>query len=396
MFPRFTRERRLHPSRRMRRPTLETLEGKQLLSLGPQMVGTVNTTTRNAQFASDNATNAGGESVVVWTDVYNGSDWDIRAQRYNSFGGKIGPENIVAYTTLQESDPSVAIDGQGRFVVTYMQQVGTDTNVLAQRFDSNGNILGAPVQVGAGTFREHNADVAMNDQGGFVVSYTRDTNNNNPDVFAKRYDVNGNLLQVINVATTGVSEGNSSVAMTPDGRFDVAWEQEYSTYDHDIYVSSFSASGLRTTTYTVAFTTAYDTTPSISVDTFGDAVVAWASNYDIMARRISAAGSMGSVINITGATPSSTDQLPAVALNKQGGGFVVTYFSSSVVTGNSSSVAEVSSADHVTTYNIGAAFELAVSMDAFGDYFVTYDTYETNPNTTGNTDIHARHGYLPF
>ena len=164
---------------------------------------------------------------------------------------------------------------------------------------------------------------------------------------------------------------------------------------------SYSASGVLATTYTVAFSTALDATPSIAMDTAGDAVVAWASNWDIKARRISAAGSMGAEINITGATPTSTDQQPSVALNKQGGQFVVAYFSSDTVVGNSSSVAEVSTFDTVTTHIIGGlndagAFNPAVSMDAFGDYLVTYDTYETIPNTTGNSDVHARRGYLPF
>src|SRR5262245_7143719 len=114
MFPLFSHDRLTFPSRRRRRPSLEALEGKQLLSLGPQIVGTVNTKTINAQYGSDNATNAGGDSVVVWTDTWSPTDTDIRAQRYNSFGAKVGPEIIVAFSSAREYDPSVAIDGQGR------------------------------------------------------------------------------------------------------------------------------------------------------------------------------------------------------------------------------------------------------------------------------------------
>ena len=210
---------------RKRRPSLETLEGRQLMSLGAEFISPINTTTRNFQYESDNATSADGSSVVVWTDQFSSTDLDIRAQRYNSFGGKLGPEIIVAYTGLSEYAPSVAIDDQGQFVVSYTQAVGGDTNILAQRFDSNGNALGAPIQVGAGTFAESDSDVAMDRYGNFVVSYTRNTNNNNPDIFAKQYNSNGQLLNVVNVATSSVAEYHSSVAMTPDGRFDVAWEQ---------------------------------------------------------------------------------------------------------------------------------------------------------------------------
>ena len=42
----------------------------------------------------------------------------------------------------------------------------------------------------------------MSAGGTFTVAYVRDTNNNNPDVFAKQYDGFGNLLNVINVAAT--------------------------------------------------------------------------------------------------------------------------------------------------------------------------------------------------
>jgi hypothetical protein len=75
--------RTISPARHRRRPFLESLEGRQLMSLGAEMIGPVNTTTRGAQSDSDNATNAGGESVVVWTDPYSATDLDLRAQRYN-------------------------------------------------------------------------------------------------------------------------------------------------------------------------------------------------------------------------------------------------------------------------------------------------------------------------
>ena len=266
--------------------------------------------------------------MVVWTDTYkdglNGSpfDRDIRAQRYNSFGGKLGPEIIVAFTTLQEYFPAVAMSDQGQFVVSYTQAVGSDTNVLAQRFDSNGNAVGAPIQVGAGTFSESYSDVAMDRYGNFVVSYTRNTNNNNPDIFAKQYNSNGQLLNVINVAITSVAETSSSVAMTPDGRFDVAWEQVFGPTDHDIWEKSYDASGIQTALNPVAYSTALDETPSIAMDNAGDAVVAWEKAGDIKARRIGSTGLMGSEINIFSSAVNSM-QAPVVALKPGGGGFVL-------------------------------------------------------------------------
>ena len=213
--------------RRFELEALEALEGRQLMSVGPEFIAPINTTTRNAQFDSDNASSSNGSSVVVWTDTFSPTDHDIRAQRFNSFGTFSGSEITVSSSSLDESSPAVAMDSLGNFVVTWTQTLASgDTNVVARRFDSNGNAVGDVVQVGAGTFQESDPDVAMDAQGNFVVSYTRNTNNNNPDVFAKQYNSSGQLLHVVDVATTSRAETHSSVAMTPDGRFDVAYDTD--------------------------------------------------------------------------------------------------------------------------------------------------------------------------
>src|SRR3954451_21875349 len=83
---------------RKSRPSLEALEGRQLMSLGVESL--VNTTTRNAQFESDNASSANGTSVVVWTASFSNTDRDIRAQVYNANGSPRGPEIAVSRNGL--------------------------------------------------------------------------------------------------------------------------------------------------------------------------------------------------------------------------------------------------------------------------------------------------------
>jgi hypothetical protein len=192
---------------------------------------------------------------------------------------------------------------------------------------------------------------------------------------------------VINVATSSVAETSSSVAMTPDGRFDVAWEQVYSGNDHDIWMKSYSASGIQTGIDAVAYSTAHDQSPSISMDNAGDAVVAWESNFNVKARRISSTGVMGAEINI--ASTAAIEEEPSVALRRDGGGFVVAYQSDGE-TAFGIKVAEVSAFDSVTTYDAGVRADPAVSIDAFGDYLLT-DTGDVGSSTA---DIHARRGIL--
>ena len=94
------------PSNASNAPPWRRSEGRQLMSLGP-IFGPINTTTRNMQSGSDNATSAGGSSVVVWTDVVsdgaNGSpfDYDIRKKTGvgSFFQGKNGLTPILLQMT---------------------------------------------------------------------------------------------------------------------------------------------------------------------------------------------------------------------------------------------------------------------------------------------------------
>ena len=126
--------------------------------------------------------------------------------------------------TTSFDPPAVAIDNAGDFVVAWTQSVSGNTDIFAQKFNASGVPVGGNVPVAVGTFKQ-TRPAGRGQLQQLVVSYTRDTNNNNPDIFAKMYNVNEQLTNVGSVATTSAAETNSSVAMTPDGHFDVAWEK---------------------------------------------------------------------------------------------------------------------------------------------------------------------------
>jgi hypothetical protein len=387
----------LHRVTTRRRPSLEALEGRQLLSLGSEFQ--VNSKIQNFQFDSDVASSSNGMSVVVWTDTFSSSDHDIHAQLYNRFQQKQGPEITVAGSSLDDDSPSVAMDPQGNFVVAWRQtQSGGDTNVLAQRFNSAGTRVGGIVQVGAGTFKEHDPDVAIDAFGRFTVAYVRDTNNNNPDVFAKQYDSNNNLLNVLSVGVTSKAETLPSVAVSPDGRIDVAYQLQFSSTDDDVLLSRFSSGGALLGTTSVAVSTAREQAPSVSMDNFGNAVVAYqklvGGDFDIKARRVSSIGSLGSEINIQ--STSSDETSPSVALKRGGGGFVVAYNSSGHV-----KATEVSAFDSVLATNDAGSLRSApaVSIDGFDRYMLTDTSTEFQfpfPFTfpTVDLNIKARFGRL--
>jgi hypothetical protein len=378
-------------SRIKSRPRLETLEGRQLMSLGAEFTATVNTTTRKAQFDSVNASSSNGSSVVVWTDAFSATDNDIRAQRFNAAGQKTGPEIVVTNTPFNERTPAVGMDKNGDFVVSWVQDLSNgDSNVLAQRFNPSGNPVGSHVGVGVGTFREHDPSVAMDDRGEFIVAYTRDTNNNHPDVFAKRYDANNNLLTTTSLAISGLTEDDPSVAMSPDGRFDVAFEAAFTVNNHDIIVNQYAASGASVSSHVVADTPSTETVPSVSIDNAGNAVIAWQvttnGNADISARRLSAAGFFGTTKAIT--SDSLSERNPQVALARTGGAYVVVY-NGTVPAGAHALVAEVSASDKATILDAGNRADPSVSINGSGQYVVSYTS-----NDNGDLNIRRRIGHL--
>src|SRR5262245_20648546 len=87
---------------RRQRLALETLEGRQLMSLGQEFLA--NTKTLNDQTQSDNATAANGISVAVWRDEFSSTDHDIRAQMFNANGTLRGSEIIVDFTSADSSN----------------------------------------------------------------------------------------------------------------------------------------------------------------------------------------------------------------------------------------------------------------------------------------------------
>ncbi len=391
--------------------SLEMLEGRQLMTLGAQFPTPINTTHIGGAEGAANASSANGSSVVVWTDTVTPTNHDIYAQRLNSAGLKIGPEIIVSNSPDDEGSPSVAIDNQGDFVVAWTQtQPNGNTNILAQKFNPSGNAVGGIVPVAVGTFAQTDPHVAMDAAGDFVVAYTRNTNNNNPDIFAKLYNVNEQLVSVVSVATTSSAETNSSVAMTPDGRFDVAYQIALPGNNETI-LNAYSAQGALLEARTIAFDA---TNPSVSVDNAGNAVVAWqqysSSSSDVLARRVSSSGVLGPVLNI--ATPSYPNvyyENPSVALTRDGSGaFVVAYDvdapillirsanqpSANQPVGDSVQVAEVTPSNTVTTLSAGPDLgPAAVSINNSGQYLVTYTTVGSSTSATGE-NINGRLGQL--
>lgn len=362
------------------RPRLETLEDRAVPSLfGSELH--INTTTADDQFQVDTASQPtlNGATVHVWTHQSAFSATDIRAQRYDGMGNKNGDEIIVASSFRPESEPTVAVDLPGHFVVAWtVRTASTGRDIRAQRFSSLGTPLTGVIAVAKSIRDEYDPSVAVADNGDFVVSYTKDSLLTSRDVFARRFRSNGTLLEKIAVATSSRREHSSSAARTADGRFAIAYQLDRSVagggVNSDIRLRRYASSGALLSTHAIANSGLDELDPEAAMDRLGNTIVAFEfaqspTNHDIKARKVNSGGLMGLTLDVD--TALTFEFNPAVALDLTPGedDFVVAYQRvASLLVREMSSLGTV-----LATHNLGInRYDPAIGINVSDVYFVGY------------------------
>jgi len=246
-----------------------------------------NSTTAGTQRAASVAALTGGGYVITWHGPGDGSGSGVYAQRYDASGNAVGSEfRVNAATASDQAFASVAALTNGGFVVTWesFNQDGSDFGIYGQRYDANGNAVGAEFRANTTTSgQQATTAVAALTGGGFVVTW------NSPDgsdlgIYGQRYAANGSPAgSEFKVSTTVTGQQYFSyVADLADGGFLVVWE-------------------------------------SAGLD--GSALGIAAQRYN------SAGGAVGGQFQVN--TFSAGDQWRPVAASLEGGGFVVVWQSAS-------------------------------------------------------------------
>jgi subtilisin-like proprotein convertase family protein len=254
----------------------------------------VNTTTAGHQRSASVAMDADGDFVVVWESETTKAglanadgSWDVYGQRFNSVGTPVGGEFRVNTETIRDqTDPAVAMDDYGDFVVVYVASglpLGWNNDIRGQVYDFAGRPVGGEILIndvdspGTGG-KQSNPAVGMDADGDFVVAWDQrvqqvneidintmvlarmfdrfgnpQTNNNDPFRTANAVPPNDSSFTVNTDVTLAAPEGgnftgtgphaehqnwvnvigpsdirsaarNAQVAMDPDGNFIIIWE----------------------------------------------------------------------------------------------------------------------------------------------------------------------------
>jgi hypothetical protein len=333
-----------------------------------------------------------GDFVVTWTSTVQDSSTDgVYAQKLEAPPTAAGEFQVNTHTTLGQSAPAVATDADGDFVVVWhsADQDGDGLGVYAQRYNAAGTAQGAEFLVNTYTTGNQVLPrVAMDNDGDFVVvweSYGQD--GDHYGIYAQRFNSSGTAQGsefAVNTATTSWQLW-PDVAMDSDGDFVIVWFSQHSALE--IYAQRYNSAGVAQ-----GGNSRVDTTggglPAVAMDDDGDYVVTWSGNDPdlsggIKAQRFNSSGvAQGSEFGVntytTGAQVSSRASMDA------DGDFVITWQSNGQDGSNYGIYAQrYNSAGtaqggefRVNTYTTGNQYDAEVAMDADGDFVVTWNSIQ--------------------
>jgi hypothetical protein len=297
----------------------------------------VNTYTTSLQDSAAIASAGDGTFTIVWASFgQDGSENGIFGERFDVSGAKLGVEFAVnSYTPKNEGRPSIAMNGDGAFVVVWesYDQDGSGSGIFGRRFGSGGGGLGSEFQVNAHTAgRQSGPRVARNSVGDFVVVWTSDDQDGSGGgIFAQRYDGAGGPIGPefrVNSYTTG-NQGSPDVAIAESGAFVVVWESYQQDGDlSGIFGQRFDNSGMKLgPEFPInASSTGSQSQAAIAMDHAANFIVVWSSSGDdpgIFGQRFNAGGeAVGGNLPISTTTTGHPDG-PSIATEKNGGFSVV-------------------------------------------------------------------------
>lgn len=190
-------------------------------------------------------------------------------------------------TTNHQLRPDVAADDNGNFVVVFENTLPvTAANVSAQRYDSAGQPIGVEFLVNSTMNSDHTfPSVAMAPDGKFVVAWQDfGDDGSGTGIFAQSFNSDG-LAQGTNISpvntTTQDAQHRSDVTMHADGSFVVVWEHNPAgnVTKRRIRGRRFTASGVALgNEFDISTDVAIDHTyPKVVADGMGNFIVGWSA-----------------------------------------------------------------------------------------------------------------------
>jgi hypothetical protein len=228
-----------------------------------------------------------GNFIITWDDNRDGN-WDVYAQRYSSSGTPVDSNFRVNddIGIAEQWNPAVAMDGSGRFVITWedLRNGSYNSDIYAQMYASSGIPTSSNFKVNDDTGAAHQWETAItiDSSGSFVLTWTDERNSPNTDIYAQRYSPAGTPLGTnfkVNDDTQTTLQESPAIATDGGGSFVITWADYRCGWPYsDIYVQRFHYTGIPLgANFRVNDDggTSDQKFPSLASDAFGNFVIAW-------------------------------------------------------------------------------------------------------------------------
>ncbi len=192
----------------------------------------VNTVTAGSQDLAVVASLADGGYAISWEqqDASTGDGREVKYRVYNS-DGTARTDELTAntYITSHQDQPSIAglLDGSFMIVWTSRDQDGSYDGIFTQRFAADGSKIGLETQVNTESINDqYMSDItALSDGGYYIVWTSRSQDGDSTGIYGQRYDVDGNAIGAetqINTTTVG-EQLMPSITETLNGNLVISW-----------------------------------------------------------------------------------------------------------------------------------------------------------------------------
>ena len=199
-----------------------------------------------AQICSDGAEGA----IIIWQDLRSGTDSDVYAQKIDSNGNVQWTPNGVAICTANDyqQSPIIYSDGAGGAIITWNDpRNGLDFDIYAQRIDSNGDIQWTPngVAICTASNDQNNPQICSDGSGGAIITWD-DDRGASEDIYAQHVNSLGNVQWIPNgraISTANDDQFSPQICSDESGGAIISWVDDRDFGDGKIYAQKVNSSG---------------------------------------------------------------------------------------------------------------------------------------------------------
>jgi hypothetical protein len=243
-----------------------------LLSTAPSWAQ-ITSTAVGHQFRQDDwpsiAAAPDGSLWIAWLSFVGDRD-DVVIRHYS--GGKWGNLQWVPGTSGDSFLPQVAVDASNRVWVVWSQQVNSNWDIYARRFDPAKQEWSALERLTKDPLPDINPRMASNGKGQFAVVW-QGFRGKNSNIFLKTFD-GSKWSADVRVTNRAFNDWEPAVAIDGKGTAWVAYDS-YKNGNYDVFVTPVREGKLDGAEMSVAATPKFEARPTIAVDTSDRVWVAW-------------------------------------------------------------------------------------------------------------------------